>query len=170
MRVCDEKNQVSLIFLPCLNFCLIFDLCDMKKLFENRPYVISFAGLVLLSALSFGYFLSTHKPLENDELFTQIHSVEGLSYRSILTMKIPEGNVSPLFYLTQKVFLDVIHFRLPLHGMGHGLSMMCRPKLFCVVLLTFLCLYPLRWYFISLRGFILWERVFMGHWLPDRPI
>lgn len=69
--------------------------------------------LVLIAALTIGYFLSTHKPLENDELFSHVSSVEGMSYKDILTLKIQEGNISPLFYLTQKGFLDFIGFRLP---------------------------------------------------------
>ncbi len=73
---------------------------------------------VFLFVLAVGYFLSTKKPLENDELFTQISSVEGLSYQGILTAKIPEGNVSPLFYFTQKAFLDALSFRLPFSWKG----------------------------------------------------
>lgn len=53
----------------------------MKELLKNRSCVMFFTGLVLFVALGFGYFLSTHKPLENDELFTHVNSVERLSYQ-----------------------------------------------------------------------------------------
>jgi hypothetical protein len=75
-------------------------------------------ALVLILALSVGYFLSTHKQLENDELFTHVSSVEGMSYKDIVTLKIQEGNISPLFYLLQKGFLDFIGFRLPFTWKG----------------------------------------------------
>lgn len=79
---------------------------------------IILSGLVLCITLTIGYLFSTHKPLENDELFTHVSSIEGMSYRDIVTLKIQEGNISPLFYLTQKAFLDFIGFRLPFKWNG----------------------------------------------------
>ncbi len=85
----------------------------MKSFWKSSVLVWVFTAVLMIGSLSLGHFFAVHKPLENDELFTHVSSVEGLSYQSILKIKIPEGNVSPLFYLTQKIFLDAIHFRLP---------------------------------------------------------
>lgn len=71
---------------------------------------------VLLFAL--GLLLSQLKPLWNDELYTQVYSVEKMSYAQILLGHVPEGNNSPLFYLLQKAVCDVTHFQLPFTWQG----------------------------------------------------
>jgi hypothetical protein len=77
----------------------------------NWPLILS--GMVFSLALCLGYFFACQKSLENDELYSHVSSIEGRSYGQILTMRISEGNVSPLFYLSQKIFFDFVHFRLP---------------------------------------------------------
>ncbi len=77
----------------------------------NLPLVLS--GIIFFLALCLGFFFSAQMSLENDELFSHVSSIEGRTYGQILTMHISEGNVSPLFYLTQKLFFDFVHFRLP---------------------------------------------------------
>ncbi len=66
----------------------------------------------------FGLRLAALKPLWNDELYSQIYSVEKLSYSQILLGQIPEGNNSPLFYILQKGVCDMTHFQLPFAWKG----------------------------------------------------
>lgn len=111
-------------------------------------------ALVFLLALGIGYVLSTKKPLENDELFTHVSSVEGMSYKDIVTLKIQEGNISPLFYLTQKAFFDFVGFRLPFKWNGDWfvtdlpsqVAMRCLPNLFMSLSITVVFYFFARFY------------------------
>lgn len=153
----------------------------MKALFKNISHVMFLAGLVLLVALSFGYFLSAHKPLENDELFTHIHSVEGLSYPNILTMNIPEGNVSPLFYLTQKAFLDTVHFRLPfvwdgswfVKDLSSQIVLRCLANVFMALSITLVFYFFARFYSVGIGfyGALVASSSYMtlAYWVIARP-
>jgi hypothetical protein len=57
-----------------------------------------------------GLMLSQRKRLWNDELYSQLTSVQ-MPYSDILGGKIPEGNVSPLFYVGQKAWTKLIHYQ-----------------------------------------------------------
>lgn len=70
--------------------------------------------LLLVALLAIGFTLAKHKPLWNDEIFTQISTVGHLSYARILKARLPhEGNSCPLFYLLQKAFCDITHYSVP---------------------------------------------------------
>jgi len=71
------------------------------------------AAVVFATLLIIGIVLANHKPLWNDELHTQINVIEKSSYSKILSGQIDEGNNFPLFYLSQKSFLDIIRYRFP---------------------------------------------------------
>lgn len=71
------------------------------------------AGVLFVVLFAFGLLLAQLKPLWNDELYSQVYSVEKMSYAQILLGQVPEGNNSPLFYLLQKAVCDVAHFQLP---------------------------------------------------------
>ena len=60
-----------------------------------------------------GLRLAEHKPLWNDELYSLLSSVRNLSYGDIITAKITEGNNTPLFYLSQKAFIDLTGYQPP---------------------------------------------------------
>ena len=77
-----------------------------------------FAIILFVCCCSTGMWLSVKKPLWNDEVYSQIRNVQGLSYGQILTVHIAEGNVCPMFYAIQKVVCDVFGFRL--NGEWHG--------------------------------------------------
>ncbi|MCB9757486.1 MAG: hypothetical protein H6753_03570 [Candidatus Omnitrophica bacterium] len=69
-------------------------------------------------------------------------------------MKIPEGNVSPLFYLTQKLFLDMINFRLPftwdgswfVHDVSSQIVLRCLPNFFMSLSITLVFYFFARFY------------------------
>ncbi|MCB9770986.1 MAG: hypothetical protein H6754_00320 [Candidatus Omnitrophica bacterium] len=136
---------------------------------------------VFIVALSIGCFLSIQKPLENDELFTHISSVENLSYTQILTVKIAEGNVSPLFYLTQKGFLDLIQFRLPFVWNGDWfvkdipsqIALRCLANLFISLSITLVFFFFTRLYSIwaGIYGALVSVSSFMilTYWVVARP-
>jgi hypothetical protein len=69
--------------------------------------------LVLLLCLMIGFWLASIKPIWNDELYTQINTIDTKSYGDILFLRFEEGNSSPLFYLTQKGICDLLRFRFP---------------------------------------------------------
>lgn len=81
-----------------------------------RKSLIAFVLFLLF--LRVGVFYSELKPLWNDELFTQVNSVEKLSYGQILGARVPEGNNHPLFYVLQKGFCDLTGYRLPFEWRG----------------------------------------------------
>ncbi|MCR4337232.1 MAG: hypothetical protein NUV91_05455, partial [Candidatus Omnitrophica bacterium] len=61
------------------------------------------SGLLFCILFSSGILLAHHKPLWNDEIYSQHSSVENISVWRMISGKIPEGNNTPLFYLGQKV-------------------------------------------------------------------
>jgi len=60
-----------------------------------------------------GFFLSQHKVLWLDELYTQKVAIDADSYAGILSMQFPEGNKNPLFYIIQKSVCDIFSFHMP---------------------------------------------------------
>ncbi len=79
-----------------------------SKLFINCITVITFLVLFYL-----GTQLSLKKVLWTDELYTHAYNVEPLSYEKIIKGEVKEGCNSPLFYLTQKIFLSVVGYHFP---------------------------------------------------------
>ena len=73
-----------------------------------------FCIILFLLLFSLGILLAQHKPLWNDELFTQVQGVEKLSYGEIIAGKIPEANNAPLFYLLQKTTCQAAQFKFPI--------------------------------------------------------
>ena len=71
------------------------------------------SGGIFIILLVTGFFLSQHKLLWNDELYSQQLVVDTRSYQEILLSQTPEGNKNPLFYLIQKVSCDIFSFHLP---------------------------------------------------------
>jgi len=76
--------------------------------------VIKTVSAVLLVLLIFlGFEVAKHKHLWGDEIYTHLASVEDKSYLDIMFGKTVEGNVCPLFYLTQKAITQVVQFETP---------------------------------------------------------
>src|SRR5947209_7897863 len=75
-----------------------------------KNYGITF---LLIICLCFGFLLSLRKTLWNDELYTQVYTIQKCSYAQILKGEFKEGINSPLYYFIQKIVLDLTHYRLP---------------------------------------------------------
>ena len=79
-----------------------------KHLLAKTVALVLFCGLFV-----FGVRVAQGKWLWNDEIYSQIHSVEQLSYGDILRGRVTEGNNSPLFYILQKGICDLTNYELP---------------------------------------------------------
>lgn len=58
-------------------------------------------------------FLAKSIPIWNDEAYSQDRSIQNLSYTSIFSGQVPEGNRTPLFYVMQKLSQDTIGYKWP---------------------------------------------------------
>ena len=77
--------------------------------------ILKTASIILFLILcGIGALLSLHKPLWYDELYGQLSSVEQHSYAQLILGDLQgEGNNCPLFFLVQKGFTNLIHYRAP---------------------------------------------------------
>lgn len=82
----------------------------MKK---QKSHLI-LAVVVFIMCSFFGFYIASQKRLWNDELYTLLVSVNQTSYFKMLIGKIPEGSVSPLFYMVQKGLCDLFNYVSPL--------------------------------------------------------
>lgn len=143
--------------------------------------VIDITLVVFFTLLAAGYYLSTIKPVSNDELYTQVSHIDGLTYSEILTAKIAEGNVSPLFYLSQKLTLDLLNFHLPFEWKGDWfvedrlsqVMMRIMPNVWMSLSVAFIFLFFSRVYSLgagmlslvmALSSYMVWD-----HWVEARP-
>lgn len=85
---------------------------------DNKKYTVVLTLALWVALMAVGFWLAALKPLWNDELFSQISTIEGSSYGEIVTLKFEEGNSSPLFYLIQKAVCQVTGFHLPVQWAG----------------------------------------------------
>ena len=76
------------------------------------------AFFLFLLVVVAGIALAVHKPLWNDENYSQLANVEQRSYGEILRGRVFEGNNCPLFYLIQKSICNAFnyHFTYVWHG------------------------------------------------------
>jgi len=77
----------------------------------SKPFIA--ATIVFLGCLCLGFWIARHRPLWNDEFFSQITSINGTSFADQFLGRIPEGGNAPLFYSVQKLFLQIIHYQIP---------------------------------------------------------
>jgi len=83
---------------------------ETKKNSNKFPYIISI--ILFLFLFKFGLLLAEHKPLWNDEIFSQTN-VEVRSYAQLFLGKASEGNNCPLFYVLQKAICDLVKYKAP---------------------------------------------------------
>lgn len=81
----------------------------MKKIPSRK--LIAFLSFTIL--LCIGFRLASQKPLWNDEIYSQIASVENLSPLQMVMGHIGEGNACPLFYLSQKFICSISQYHSP---------------------------------------------------------
>jgi hypothetical protein len=73
------------------------------------------AGILVFTA---GMMIASEKLLWNDELFTQVDTIDRLGFKQILAAEFPEGNLSPLFYVGQKTLAVLSGYHLPVAWKG----------------------------------------------------
>ncbi|MBF0387007.1 MAG: hypothetical protein HQL20_04040 [Candidatus Omnitrophica bacterium] len=131
------------------------------------------AGLIFISVAVCGLKVAGQKLLWNDELFTQVETIDRLGFPEIIQAKFPEGNLSPLFYLGQKWICALADYRLPVKWRGefciyepHGQVLLRILPVVCMALAMAL----IFWYFavrfsfgtgflslaVTLSGFSFW--------------
>lgn len=97
---------------------------------------INRASIILWIVLfTVGMGLAMHKPLWNDELCSQRISIEGASWKEILTGRIRELNNPPLYYALQKAVTSVINLHFP-DDLNQDLPLPVEQKKY------FLCVFP----------------------------
>ena len=74
--------------------------------------------IIFLGCLLLGSQLALRKTLWNDEIHTQLRTVEEKSWSQISKGQVLEGNNAPLYYLIQKSIESLAHFHLPFHWIG----------------------------------------------------
>ena len=145
------------------------------------PKIISFVLFVAL--LATGFHIAKHKPLWNDEVYSQIASIEQMSVLGIISAKIPrtEGNNFPLFYLLQKGICRIGQYQLPDAWKGEGslrdpyaqvflriMPVVCISLSIVLIFFYFSSCYSWwsGWYglILALSSFMIW-----AHWAESRP-
>jgi len=71
------------------------------------------SSVLFIACISIGLVLAKHKPVWNDEIYSQTNSIEDTSYLEIIAGDVEEGNNSPLFYLMQKGFCELLKYKFP---------------------------------------------------------
>ncbi len=85
----------------------------IKFLSSRNIRILCFSFLLFCICTAIGFFIAKGKTLWRDEIYTQLASVEDLSYADIILFRIKEGNICPLYYLIQKSICAILHYRLP---------------------------------------------------------
>jgi len=60
-----------------------------------------------------GFLLSQHKLLWLDELYTQHTAIDADSFSGLVSLKFPDGNKNPLFYVIQKGVCNIFSYHMP---------------------------------------------------------
>ena len=92
----------------------------LLKMVNSRIFINCITVFIFLILFYLGVQLSLRKVLWTDELYTHTFNVEPLSYKEIIKGSVKEGCNSPLFYLTQKMFLSVVQYHFPFKWNADG--------------------------------------------------
>lgn len=138
--------------------------------------------LVFFISLAIGFGLAVRKPVWNDEIFTQVSTVEKPSYLGIFLIQFEEGNGCPLFYLLQKAVCDLTGYRFPKGWSGDDwtvqdlrsqIILRINPNIFtsltiALIFYFFTCYYSLAAggyaLLVTLSSFMIW-----AYWVEARP-
>jgi len=151
----------------------------MDILKDKKLTLVSILLFVILFAV--GVWLSTHKAVWNDEIYTQTNTIEKFSVWQILTVKFEEGNSSPLFYLIQKANNAVFNYHFPQKWQGEweikDLRSQIIMRLPCNLFMS-LALTAMFWFFAKEFSFLtgvyalitgLSSFMVAAYWLEARP-
>lgn len=80
---------------------------------NRHALILGCAFLIFVACLGMGFSIAQQKPLWNDEIFSQISSVNNRSYFDIfISRNTAEGTATPLFYFTQKMICNIFNFTI----------------------------------------------------------
>ncbi|MBF0531687.1 MAG: glycosyltransferase family 39 protein [Candidatus Omnitrophica bacterium] len=71
------------------------------------------SGIIFIISFVTGIYLASHKPVWGDESYSQVLMTKHSYVEIFLGKNYGEGNRAPLFYLQQKLFCDVFHYKTP---------------------------------------------------------
>ena len=148
---------------------------------NKKEYPLILACLLFLLLFTTGIWLAGHRSLENDEFYTAVSSVENISFKNIFLGKISEGNNSPLFYATQKIFWALSGYKIPdpwrsgqwLEDKSAEIFLRLFP-IFCMALMTTVIFYFFSRFYSILAGFYslflsLSSTMVWFYWTQGRP-
>lgn len=148
----------------------------------NKKVNIILACVLFLICLGIGFRQAYYKPLWNDEIYTLVSSVNGLSYTDMLLGRVQEGNNCPLFYLVQRGICDIAQYRVPsqwVNGnwgfidVGSQVLLRINPVIFMALSIVMIFYYFSRYYslwagvysvVVSFSSFMIWV-----YWAEARP-
>jgi uncharacterized membrane protein len=148
-------------------------------MFRMKPIHI-LTVTVFLALLAVGFWLSTHKPVWNDEIYSQRHIIERMNYGELIGFKITEGNSTPLFYVLQKAFAESLDYQFPAYNyewhyvdLPSQIILRILPNLFMSMSLAMMFFYFARYYslwqgiyalILALSSVMVWV-----YWAEARP-
>ena len=147
----------------------------------KNPKSFIAATLVLVVCLSVGVWIAGHRPLWNDEYYSQVSSIRGISYLDQFLGNISEGGNAPLFYVVQKFFLQLICYQVPSSWLGGQWSsdpfsqivLRINPILFMSLSVSLVFYYFCRRYSLwtGLYSFFIYSSSYMlwAYWAEARP-
>ncbi len=143
----------------------------------RKSFLYCLTGLLFLGCFHFGLLLAEHKLLWNDEIYTQISSIENQSYMNQFIGRIGEGNNCPLFYSIQKTICNLWQYRAPdlwnQQGAFDRLILRLNPVFFVSASIMCIFLYFSRFYsiFVGLYSLLIAVSTIMlwDHWAEARP-
>jgi hypothetical protein len=147
----------------------------------TRAKTLIAAILVFAGCLSVGFWIAGHRALWNDEYYSQVSSIDNISFADQFRGRIPEGGNAPLFYSLQKLFLQLIHYHVPAQWLqGHWVSdansqivLRIGPIIFMSLSISLVFYYFCRRYswgagfislFIYISSYMVWS-----YWAEARP-
>lgn len=98
------------------------------------------SAVVFALSLGVGFWIASYKGLWNDEFFSLASSIHNPSYWDMMSGKIQEGNNSPLFYLLQKIFFQLIGYQVPAQWINGNWSYAHYPSQFIVRIIPVVCM------------------------------
>lgn len=84
---------------------------------DRMRATIFFSIVIFCTVMMVGISISKRKPLWHDEIWSLVSSIQNPTYSDIILThfsgKHIEGNISPIFYLSEKAILDFAGYKLP---------------------------------------------------------
>jgi hypothetical protein len=139
------------------------------------------ATLVFIACFCAGLWVARHRPLWNDEYYSEVSSIHNTSYAQQLAGQVGEGGNAPLFYVLQKFFLQAIHYQVPAGWLqGHWSNDKASQIILRINPIFFMSLSVALVFYYFCRNYSLWiglyslfitisSYMFWAYWAEARP-